>query len=110
MTGTDTFQHVFTDMTSIATDYVSLEPICASDMNWHNVISQSVEVKCLFFRCRLQLKADRWRLYLFIGQGGDKHCLSGFLGSKLSICKRGLNKGTQSGTEQELGNEQVIPS
>ncbi len=56
-------------MTGNAIDYADLEPICASDMNWHNVISQSVEVKCLFFRCRLQLGADRWRFSLCIGQG-----------------------------------------
>lgn len=73
-------------------------------------VSQSVEVKCLFFRCRLQLKADRWRLPLFTGQEGDKHCLSCFLGSKLRICEHDLNKVTQSGAEQEPGNKQLISS
>lgn len=103
-------KHAALDMTGNAIDYADLEPICVSDMNWHNVISQSVEVKCLFFRCRLQLKADRWRLSLFIGQGGDKPCLSCFPGSKLRICKHDLNKVTQSGMAQEPGNKQVIPA
>lgn len=35
-------------------------------MHKHNAISQSAQH--LFFRCRLWLKADRWRLSLFISQ------------------------------------------
>lgn len=101
-------KHAASDMTGTAIDYVSLKPISASDMNWHNVITQSVEVKSLFFRCRLQLKADRWRLSLVTGQGEDKHGLSCFLSSKLRIWEHDLNKVTKSGTGQELGNKQVI--
>lgn len=39
---------------------------CASEMHKHNAIRQSAQH--LFFRCRLWLKADRWRLSLFISQ------------------------------------------
>lgn len=80
-------RHAASEMTGSTTDFAGLEPICASDMNWHNVISQSVEVKCLFSGCKLQWKAGRWRLSLFVSQGEYKHCLSCFLDSKLRSYK-----------------------
>lgn len=78
-----------------AIDYVDLQPICGPDMNWHNVVSQFVEVKCMLLRCMLQLKADMWRVSLFTGQGKDKYYLFRFLGFKLRICEHYLNKVTQ---------------
>lgn len=82
-------------------------------LTWTGIMLSVSQLKSnvwLFFRCRLQLKAGRWRLSLFTGQGEDKHCLSCFLGSKLRICEHDLNKVTQSGMEQELGNKQLISS
>lgn len=65
----------------------------------------------VYSRCRSQLKADRWRSSFFIGQrGANKHYLSCFLGSKLRVCEHDLNKVTQSGREQALGDKQVISS
>lgn len=61
----DLSKHAALDMAGNAIDYVGLEPIRALHVNWHNVISQSVIVKCLLFRCKLQLRANRWKLSLF---------------------------------------------
>lgn len=53
-------KHAALEMFIYAIDYVDSESVFAPDMNWHNVIGQSVEVKC-----RLQLKADRCKVSLF---------------------------------------------
>lgn len=37
-------------MAGNAINSVSLEAICALNMNWHNVISQSLLIKCLLVR------------------------------------------------------------